>query len=157
MSIEQTSLSVNDAVRDTRDATLSITETLTSILSDFAITSIEFLFKLIGAYIIWLIGKFFINKFAAFVRRMDIKRFSFDDSIREVVLRYAIPAFKVILFLVILDTFEIGSGIISAIFQGLTFTISIALGFAAAKALEPYAVDIANRFLSRDNKRPHNV
>jgi hypothetical protein len=105
--------------------------------------------KLIFAYLLWVVGRWLINLAVAFIRRLDIKRYQFDDRVRNAFLRIFVPASKVILLLIILDTFGIGSSIIQAVFSAIALSIAIALGLAFGRALEPEAIRLTT--LAKDN------
>ena len=101
--------------------------------------------KLIFAYIIWLIGKYLINLAVMLLDKADIKALKVDDTFRTTLKMFLVPVAKFILVLVILDTLGIGSNIVSALMSGITFTISIALGLAFGRALEPYANEMVQK------------
>ncbi len=111
----------------------------------FVTQTLMWLGKLIFAYIIWLIGKYLINLTINVLDRMDIPGMQFDDEARRVLKMILAPLAKFILVLVILDTLGIGSNVVSALMSGVTFTISIALGLAFGRALEPYANELVQR------------
>ena len=113
---------------------------------------ILFIPKLIAAYIIWLIGSWVIDKFMHFIDAIDVKRFKFDDHIRLVAKGVLKPVAKFLLILVILDTFGIGSNIISALANGLTATIAIALGLSFGKALEDDATTVVKSLKKKASK-----
>lgn len=118
-------------------------------LSLFISEVILFLPKVIAAYIIWLIGKWLIDWVSTNINRLDIKGWTFDDRIRGVIRTAFNYTAKFVLILIILDTFGIGSSIVAALVNGLTFTIAIALGLSLGRALEPEAqrfVDSMRRY-----------
>lgn len=108
-----------------------------------------FIPKLIFAYLLWLVGKWLISLAISFV-----KRYNFDDRIRNSFLMIFVPASKVILFLVILDTFGIGSSIIQSVFNAIALSIAIALGLSFGRALEPEAQRLTD--IARNNMRTGN-
>ncbi len=95
--------------------------------------------RLIVAYIIWLIGKWMINLGIKGLDLLQIKKWKVDDSIRNMIKRIFAPTAKIILILVIMDTLGIGSNVVAALANALTFTFAIALGLAFGRALEPDA------------------
>jgi len=101
--------------------------------------------KLIVAYIIWLIGRWGINYAIKAIDLLDIKKWKFDDRARDAFKAIFIPAAKVILILIILDTLGIGQNFISAIINSITFAIAIALGLSFGRALEPDAKHIVDK------------
>jgi len=113
-----------------------------------------FIPKLIFAYLLWLIGLWLINLAISFVKRLDIKNYNFDDRIINSFLMIFVPDAKVTLFLVILDTFGIGSSIIQAVFNAIALSIAIALGLAFGRALEPEAQRLTD--IARNNMKINN-
>lgn len=101
--------------------------------------------KLLFAYIIWLIGKYIINLTVQLLDKTDIKGMQIDDDVRNTLKMFLLPIAKFVLILVILDTLGIGTNIVSAIMSGITFTVSIALGLAFGRALEPYANEMVQK------------
>ena len=123
--------------------------TIADSLNLFLTESLMLITKLVIAYIIWLIGKTLINWATAFIDKLDVRQWNFDDRVREGFKMIFRPAAKLVLVLVILDTLGIGSSVISAIVNGLTFTIAIALGLAFGRALEPDAQRLVGEFKQR--------
>ena len=138
------------------DYTTTYTTSFIDSLDLFVSEVLLFIPKLIFAYLLWIVGKWLINLAISAIARLDIKRWQFDDRLRSAFLRLFIPTSKVILFLVILDTFGIGSSIIQALFGAIALSIAIALGLAFGRALEPEAnklVDVARTNLRNSNRR----
>ena len=121
-------------------------------LEIFLSQSVLWIGKLILAYIIWLIGKYFINLTIRLIDKADIKSWRVDDTVRNTLKIFIAPVAKIILVLVILDTLGIGSNVVSAIMSGLTFTVSIALGMSFAKALEPFANGVVTKISNNYRK-----
>ena len=121
-------------------------------LEIFLSQSVLWIGKLILAYIIWLIGKYFINLTIRLIDKADIKSWRVDDTVRNTLKIFIAPVAKIILVLVILDTLGIGSNVVSAIMSGLTFTVSIALGMSFAKALEPFANEVVTKISNNYRK-----
>ncbi len=134
---------------------------LLSPMSLFISQVVLFLPKIIAAYILWLIGKWVIDWIGRHINRLDIKGMTFDDHIRNVFRTAFIYTAKFVLILVILDTLSIGSNVIAAITNSLTFAIAIAVGLAFGRALEPDAQQWVDRLRSyaRDhtNSGSHRV
>lgn len=95
--------------------------------------------KLIIAYVIWLVGQWLINLGLKGLDLLQVEKWKVDDSVRNIVKAIFAPTAKVILILVILDTLGIGSNVVAAFTNALTFTFAIALGLAFGRALEPEA------------------
>lgn len=104
-----------------------------------------FIPKLLAAYVIWLVGKQLIEWAVVAIDRLDVKSWEFDDVVREKIKNVFVPTSKIILVLVILDTFGIATSFVSAIVSGITYTLAIALGLAFGKALEPEAKDLTQK------------
>ena len=98
--------------------------------------------QLVAAYVIWLTGNWLIDLGVKGLDKLDIKKWKVDDKVRNLLKTLLVPTGKVVLILVILDTFGIGSSIIAAVTNGITFTIAIALGLAFGRALEPEAAKL---------------
>jgi hypothetical protein len=130
---------------------LDILQQMYGSLGMFLAQTGNFVVKLIAAYIIWLLGKFLINSAVKLIESTDIKKWSFDDSIRNTLINVGKPTAKVVLVLVILDFLGIGSTIIGAMAQGVTFTIAIALGISFGEALKPEAQRIVNQIKQKTN------
>lgn len=129
----------------------NIIESMYNSLSYFIAQSGIFILKLIAAYVIWLVGKFIINLLVKVIKRVDIKSWSIDDKVRNTFIKIVQPTAKVVLVLVILDFLGIGTSIIGAFAQGLTFTIAIALGLAFGEALKPDAQTIVQKIKHETN------
>ena len=95
--------------------------------------------KLIIALLIWYIGKYLISLANKVIKKIDLKGTTIDDKAIETVSVIINFAGRVILALIILDYLGIGSSVISAIAQGITFAVAIALGLSFGRALEPDA------------------
>lgn len=103
---------------------------------------ILFLPKILFAYILWLIGKWLINVGVRLINLTKIDALRKADGLRRALKNVFVITAKVLLILIILDTFGIGSTVVGALLSGLTWTIAIALGLSFGKALEPIAKDI---------------
>lgn len=101
--------------------------------------------KLIAAYILWLVGKKLIEWTVSLIDKADIRQWEIDDKVRGIIKKVFVPVAKFILVLVILDTFGIGSTVIAALLNGLTYTIAIALGIAFGHALQEDANMLVNK------------
>lgn len=114
-------------------------------LNLFLTQTVAFVVKLLVAYVIWLIGKYLINLAVSLLEKADIKKVKIDDAIRNTLISIGVPAAKVVLVLVILDFLGVGSSILGAMAQGVTFTIAIALGISFGEALKPEAKRIVEQ------------
>lgn len=120
---------------------------LNPFVNTFALLSsqlILYLPKLLFAYILWLVGKWLIGKGVKLINLTNIRALKKADKLRNTVEKTFVITAKVLLILVILDTFGIGQTIIGALLNGLTWTIAIALGLSFGKALEPVAKEIVD-------------
>lgn len=97
---------------------------------------IDLIPKLIVAIIIWIIGKYFLNLLVGLVRNVKVKELKPVNRLIESFAFLILPIGKVLLALIVLDYLGIGRTVISAILNGLTFAIAIALGIAFGKAFE---------------------
>lgn len=111
----------------------------------------SFIFTLIGAYLIWVIGKFLINSGINLLEKADIKNWKIDDSIRNTLVNIGRPTAKVVLILVILDYLGVGSNIVGAIAQGVSFAIAIAIGISFGDALKPDANKMVENLKQKTN------
>lgn len=118
-------------------------------LSYFLSQSAFFVLKLVVAYIIWLLGKWIINSLIGLIEKADIKDIKLDDQIRNTLIKIARPTAKAVLILVVLDYLGIGSNIIGAVAQGITFTIAIALGISFGEAFKPEAKKIVDQLKNK--------
>lgn len=114
-------------------------------LDIFVSQTIDIGFKILLAYVIWVIGKWLIGLAAKAIDLLDVKEWNFDDHIRSVIKKVFVPVANVVLILIILDTLGIGSNVVSAIVNGLTFTVAIALGLAFGRAMEDDARQIVGK------------
>jgi hypothetical protein len=115
-------------------------------MSFFVIQTLSFLVKLLVAYVIWLLGNYLIGFIENAVSTLDVKEWKLDDYVRRTLLKIGRPLAKVVLFLVVLDYLGIGDSVISALTQGLTFMVAIALGIAFGDALRPEARKLVEEF-----------
>ncbi len=118
-------------------------------MSVFVVQTFAFLVKLVVAYIIWLLGNYLIEFLDKAIRKLDIKEWKLDDYVRETLIKIGRPLAKVVLFLVVLDYLGIGDSVITALTQGLTFMVAIALGIAFGDSLRPEARKLVEEFKQR--------
>lgn len=111
----------------------------------FVYQTIMLLPKLIAAYLIWLIGRWLISLALRALNLFDVKKWDLDDKVRDVLRKVFVPTANVVLILIILDTLGVGSNVVSAIVNALSFTFAIALGLAFGRALEPTASRLFER------------
>lgn len=109
---------------------------------------VMFVPKVIVAIVIWVVGKYFINLAASLIKKVDIKGTEVDDYLIGIFSKVVFVVGKVLLVLTILDYIGIGRTLVSALANGLTITIAIALGLAFGKALE----DDARLIVSKTKK-----
>jgi len=102
--------------------------------------------KIIITLIIWWVGKYLIRLAVRLIRKINIKGTKIDNKIIGVFSSVVLIVGKVLLILIILDYWNIGKPIISALANGLTLTFAIALGLSFGKALEPEARGVVERF-----------
>jgi len=102
--------------------------------------------RFIVSLVIWYLGRYLLSVAGKLLRQMDIKETMIDDKAVETMAVIINAVGSVILVLIILDYLGIGSSVVSAIAQGITFAVSIALGIAFGKALEPEAKGIVEAF-----------
>lgn len=100
--------------------------------------------KLIIALIIWYLGKYIITLGVNLIEHIDIKKTKIDEKAIDTITTVINIVGRIILVLVILDYLGIGSSIVTALAQGVTFAIAIALGLSFGKALESDAKDIVD-------------
>lgn len=112
-----------------------------------------FIIRLVFAYLIWLIGKYIIQSVVKLVQKADIKSWSIDDSVRKTLIKIGVPTAKIVLILIILDYLGIGTSIIGALAQGITYTIAITLGIAFGNALIPEATRIVKDVIKKTDIR----
>lgn len=108
--------------------------------------------KLIIALLIWYVGKYILSFTSSVIRKFDIKSTDMDDIFIDRVAIAINVVGRIVLIMVILDFLGIGSSIIAAVAQGVTFAVAIALGISFGKALEPDAkkmVEIIRHFLHK--------
>lgn len=95
--------------------------------------------KLIVALLIWWTGRFLLNLAARGVKKIDIPGTKIDNRMIAKFNKILLWLGKAILLLIVLDYLGIGRTIISALANGLTLTIALALGIAFGQALRPEA------------------
>jgi len=101
--------------------------------------------KLIIALLIWYAGKYLLSLALGLAKKIDInKKTKADNKAIEMLLGGAELVGRIILVLIILDYLGIGRSIISALAQGVTFAVAIALGLSFGKALEDDAKKTVN-------------
>lgn len=92
--------------------------------------------RIIVAIVIWLVGKYLIELGVTLIKKVDIKGTKLDNYLTNILSKAVYVVGKILLILVILDYLGVGRSIVSALANGLTITIAIALGLAFGKALE---------------------
>jgi len=92
--------------------------------------------KLIIAYVIWLVGKYFLSLAVRFMDKVDVKQTNLDDKAFGFLKAFVIPLGKVLLFFVVLDYLGIGRTVIGALLSALTMAIGITVGISFGRALE---------------------
>ena len=97
---------------------------------------VGFIPKLIVAIIIWILGMYFLGLFVKMVRKLDIKALKPVGKVIDSFAFFILPLGKLLLALVVLDYLGIGRTVISALLNGLSFAIAIALGLSFGKAIE---------------------
>lgn len=97
---------------------------------------IVFIPKVIIAFLIWIIGVWLLNLSVKIVRRFDIKGTKIDDHLRNWLAALVLPLGKFFLILIVLDYLGVGRTVISAVANGFTLAVAIALGLAFGRALE---------------------
>ena len=100
---------------------------------------IIFLPKVIIAFLIWIIGVWLLNLSVKIIRRVDIKGTKIDDHLRNWLAALVLPLGKFFLVLIVLDYLGVGRTVISAMANGFTLAVAIALGLAFGQALTPDA------------------
>lgn len=108
--------------------------------------------KLVIALIIWWLGRLLLEKSVVWVKKIDIPNTDLDDRIISKFTGVFLWLGKFILVLVILDYLGIGQTIISAIANGLTLTIAIALGISFGLAFQAEAsriIEKTTKFLKK--------
>lgn len=120
-------------------------DTFLGSLQNFITEIILFIPRVLLAIILWLIGRWLIEMFVNLLDKFQIERLKIDDTLRNLFKRIIVPIANVVLVLIILDTFGIGSNVVAAFLSGMTFTIAITLGLAFGRALEPEARNIVDR------------
>jgi small conductance mechanosensitive channel len=97
---------------------------------------IVFIPKIIIAALIWFIGKYLLVLAVRIIKRVDIKGTKIDNKIADWLATIFLPVGKFFLILIVLDYLGVGRTVISAVVNGFTFAVAIALGIAFGKALE---------------------
>jgi small conductance mechanosensitive channel len=115
---------------------------------------VMFVPKFIVAIVIWVIGKYLINLAVSLIKKIDIKGTEVDDYLIGILSKVVFVVGKVLLVLIILDYLGIGRTLVSALANGLTITIAIALGLAFGKALEDDARLIVSKTKKHLGKKP---
>ena len=92
--------------------------------------------KVIIAVVIWLVGNYFIGLAVKVLRRIHVKGLKWDVRVINLLVRVAVPVFKFLLVMVVLDYMGIGRTVIGALVNGLSLAIAISLGMAFGRALE---------------------
>jgi len=127
-------------------------EILTNALNELVVDLVDLLPKIIVALVIWYIGVFLLGLAARLIRKIDIGGTELDDKAVAVVSTLINGLGRVLLALIILDYLGVGSTVVGAIANGLTFSIAIALGIAFGDALKPEAkrwVTQSKKFLTK--------
>lgn len=121
-------------------------------LNQLGVGLVNFIPKLIVTLVIWWVGKYLINLGVKLIRKIDFKGSKIDDKIIAVFTSIISVAGKLLLILIILDYWDIGTTVIGALAYGLTLTFAIALGMAFGKALEPEAKNIVEALKNKIEK-----
>lgn len=127
---------------------MNFAETFVNSLGSFLARIALFIPNLLLAILLWIIGRWLIGLMVNLIDKLDLKQYQIDDRFRNLLKSVLVPVANVLLFLIVLDTFGIGSSVIAAITNGITFTVAIALGMAFGKALEPEARSLVDQFRS---------
>lgn len=103
---------------------------------------------LLVALIIWYVGVFLLNLATTLLDKVDIKKTDLDNKAIRTINMLITWVGRFLLVLIILDYLGVGSTVVGAIANGLTFSIAIALGIAFGDALKPEA----KRWVTRTKK-----
>ena len=107
--------------------------------------------KLAVALIIWWVGAWILSFLGNQLRKIDILKSQVDNKFLNQISMSVVFLGKLFLGLILLDYLGVGEGVITALTQGIAFTISIALGISFGKALEPEArkmVESTKKYIS---------
>lgn len=121
-------------------------------LNQLAVQLAALLPKLIITLIIWWVGKYLLGLAVKLVKKVDLKGTQLDNKIIGAFSSIVLVVGKILLVLIILDYWNIGKPIISALANGLTLAVAITLGLAFGKALTPEAENIVKTFKKRVKK-----
>lgn len=126
---------------------MEVVEGLNIALNSIVQELVSLLPKLIIALAIWYIGKYLLSLVLTLLKNIDLdKKSQKDNKALGMLLGSAEVVGRIILVLVILDYLGIGRSIISALAQGVTFALAIALGLSFGKALEDDAKKTVKNF-----------
>ncbi len=114
-------------------------EVLTNALNELVVDLVDLLPKILIALVIWYIGVFLLGLAVRLLKNIDIAKTDLDDKAVAIISTLINTVGRVLLALILLDYFGVGSTVVGAIANGLTFTIAIALGIAFGDALKPQA------------------
>ena len=120
-----------------------------SSLNELGVQLVNVLPKIIVTLIIWWVGNNLINLGGKLIKKIDISKTKIEKGIINTFSSIILVVGKIFLVLVVLDYWSIGKPIISALANGLTFTLAIALGLSFGKALEPEAKNIVESFKNK--------
>lgn len=105
-------------------------------IRELVVQTASWLPKLIIALFIWWIGKYLIETGSIWLKKIDIPKTKLDDKIIKKIDKVYLVLAKIILLLIVLDYLGIGTSIVSAVANGITLSIAIALGLSFGRALE---------------------
>ena len=118
---------------------MSVLNVLIASLQQLVTQLIVFLPKVIVAFLIWVVGIWFLQLAVKIVQKLDIRGTKIDDHLRNWLAAIVLPLGKFFLVLIVLDYLGVGRTVISAVANGFTLAVAIALGMAFGRALEPEA------------------
>ncbi|OGM28746.1 hypothetical protein A2801_03570 [Candidatus Woesebacteria bacterium RIFCSPHIGHO2_01_FULL_41_10] len=121
---------------------MSVVEVVFVALNQLIAQLVGILPKLVIALLIWYVGKYFLTLGINLLERVDIKQTKIDEKAIATLSMLLNVIGRVVLVMVILDYLGIGSSIVAAIAQGVTFAVAIALGLSFGKALEGDAREV---------------
>lgn len=120
-------------------------EVFTNAFNKLLVELVNLIPQLLVALIIWYIGVYLLNFVTKLLNKVDIKTTDLDDKAIKTINLLIIWVGRFLLALIILDYLGVGSTVVGAVANGLTFAIAIALGIAFGDALKPEAKRWVNR------------